>query len=141
MKTDQDLPLHTRSATAVFAANGQDVTTSRDQGVIKVPMSSWGTHGTLIAEGSLSSGLQVVKRDGVDGERPMIGDRVTIHYTGKLLSGKKFDCSRDRKESFSFHLGKGRWQAFTEALRKITGPLVDSSGMFVEPQRTCQCLI
>lgn len=51
---------------------------------------------------------QVVKRPGLDGDRPMIGDKVTIHYTGKLLNGKKFDCSRDRKEPFSFSVGKGR---------------------------------
>ncbi|KAG8007756.1 Peptidyl-prolyl cis-trans isomerase FKBP5 [Nibea albiflora] len=85
MTTDQDLPMDSQSATAMFAAKGIDVTPSKDQGVIKI-----------------------VKRQGVDGERPMIRDRVTVHYNGKLLNGKKFDCSRDRKQPFSFNAGKGQ---------------------------------
>ncbi|XP_059185299.1 peptidyl-prolyl cis-trans isomerase FKBP5 [Centropristis striata] len=85
MTTDQDVTMDGQPATAMFAAKGIDVTPNKDQGVIKV-----------------------VKRQGLDGERPMIGDRVTVHYTGKLLAGKKFDCSRDRKEPFSFNVGKGQ---------------------------------
>ncbi|XP_054641438.1 peptidyl-prolyl cis-trans isomerase FKBP5 [Dunckerocampus dactyliophorus] len=85
MTTDQDLSMDGPSAPAAFAAKGADVTPKKDQGIIKV-----------------------VKRQGEDGECPMIGDRVTIHYTGRLLTGKKFDCSRDRKESFSFNVGKGQ---------------------------------
>lgn len=40
-------------------------------------------------------------------ETPMIGDRVFVHYTGWLLDGTKFDSSLDRKDRFSFDLGKG----------------------------------
>lgn len=36
MTTDQDLPMDHQSATALFAAKGIDVTTNKDQGVIKV---------------------------------------------------------------------------------------------------------
>ncbi|XP_020857270.1 peptidyl-prolyl cis-trans isomerase FKBP4 [Phascolarctos cinereus] len=51
--------------------------------------------------------LKVIKREGTGTETPMIGDKVTVHYTGWLLDGTKFDSSLDRKDKFSFDLGKG----------------------------------
>lgn len=51
--------------------------------------------------------FQVIKKEGTGTESPMIGDKVTVHYTGWLLDGTKFDSSLDRKDKFSFDLGKG----------------------------------
>ncbi|MBC8207987.1 MAG: peptidylprolyl isomerase [Desulfobulbaceae bacterium] len=55
------------------------------------------------------SGLKyVVTQAGDDKGTPAPGTNVKAHYTGKLLSGKKFDSSLDRGEPISFPVGQGR---------------------------------
>ena len=42
------------------------------------------------------------------GEEAASGHHVTVHYTGWLTNGDKFDSSVDRGRPFEFDLGKGR---------------------------------
>jgi FKBP-type peptidyl-prolyl cis-trans isomerase FkpA len=42
-----------------------------------------------------------------DGEEAVAGRKVSVHYTGWLTDGRKFDSSVDRDEPFSFVLGRG----------------------------------
>ncbi|MGK7874029.1 MAG: FKBP-type peptidyl-prolyl cis-trans isomerase [Xenococcaceae cyanobacterium] len=55
-----------------------------------------------------SSGLKYIDIQEGDGATPRRGQTVTVHYTGTLEDGTKFDSSRDRNSPFSFKIGVGR---------------------------------
>ena len=54
------------------------------------------------------SGLKYVELKEGTGDAAKAGDQVSVHYTGWLKDGKKFDSSVDRGEPFGFKLGAGQ---------------------------------
>jgi FKBP-type peptidyl-prolyl cis-trans isomerase FkpA len=65
------------------------------------------------------------------GAEAAAGQQVTVHYTGWLTNGTKFDSSKDRGDPFIFPLGAGRvikgWDEGVQGMkiggkRKLTIP-------------------
>ncbi len=54
-----------------------------------------------------ASGLQIQDIVVGTGEEAKAGDTVSVHYTGWLTDGSKFDSSVDRGQPFEFTLGQG----------------------------------
>jgi len=54
------------------------------------------------------SGLKYVDEVVGSGDAPRQGKKVTVHYTGRLADGKKFDSSVDRGRPFEFTIGVGQ---------------------------------
>lgn len=58
---------------------------------------------------STPSGLMyVVLKEGKGEKTPANGTTITVHYTGMLFNGKKFDSSMDRGKPFQFQVGVGK---------------------------------
>jgi FKBP-type peptidyl-prolyl cis-trans isomerase FkpA len=51
------------------------------------------------------SGLIIEDLTVGDGDEAVAGRHVSVHYTGWLTDGRKFDSSKDRNDPFSFPLG------------------------------------
>ena len=54
-----------------------------------------------------ASGLVFEELTVGSGNPATAGQKVSVHYTGWLTNGTKFDSSKDRGEPFIFPLGKG----------------------------------
>jgi len=83
------------------------------------------------SEVTTSSGLQYIDLKIGAGATALAGQNVSVHYTGWLENGKKFDSSVDRGQPFSFPLGAGRvikgWDEGVQGMkvggkRKLTIP-------------------
>ena len=77
------------------------------------------------------SGLEIDDIVTGEGAAADSGQRVTVHYTGWLTDGSKFDSSKDRNDPFEFWLGKGQvirgWDEGVQGMkvggtRKLTIP-------------------
>lgn len=78
-----------------------------------------------------TSGLQYEEITVGSGATAKAGNLVSVHYTGWLTDGKKFDSSKDRNEPFDFNLGAGQvikgWDEGVQGMqvggvRKLTIP-------------------
>lgn len=78
-----------------------------------------------------ASGLLIEEITIGTGAAAAAGQRVTVHYTGWLTDGRKFDSSKDRDDPFVFPLGAGRvikgWDEGVQGMkvggtRKLTIP-------------------
>jgi FKBP-type peptidyl-prolyl cis-trans isomerase len=87
--------------------------------------------GSNATEITTSSGLMYVDQVVGTGEAAVAGKSVTVHYTGWLTNGQKFDSSVDRGQPFTFPLGAGRvikgWDEGVQGMkvggkRKLTIP-------------------
>jgi len=54
------------------------------------------------------SGLIMIEHKSGSGEKPTSGDNISVHYTGLLQTGQKFDSSHDRGQPITFNVGEGK---------------------------------
>lgn len=52
-------------------------------------------------------GLRYIEEQVGEGDQPQTGQRVTVHYTGWLTDGSRFDSSRSSGRPFTFAIGTG----------------------------------
>jgi FKBP-type peptidyl-prolyl cis-trans isomerase FkpA len=60
-----------------------------------------------MSEITTTSGLKIEELSEGEGSIAESGQTVSVHYTGWLTDGTKFDSSKDRGQPFSFNLGAG----------------------------------
>jgi peptidylprolyl isomerase len=89
--TEVNLSQTLAEASNPSSSNAADLMTEANQDAVTTP-----------------SGLQYVDLVEGTGATPQKGQTVSVHYTGTLENGRKFDSSRDRGQPFEFPIGAGR---------------------------------
>lgn len=87
-------------------------------GIFLLPLAGHAAEEAMV---KTSSGLQYADLVVGKGREAHAGETATVHYTGTLVDGTKFDSSKDRNQHFSFRLGAGRvikgWDEGVEGMK------------------------
>ncbi len=87
-------------------------------GLFLLPCTSQATKEEMV---TTPTGLKYVDLVAGSGREAKAGDTATVHYTGTLVDGTKFDSSKDRNKPFPFPLGAGRvikgWDQGVEGMK------------------------
>lgn len=84
-----------------------------------------------MSQTTTDSGLMIEDLEEGQGAVAEKGARISVHYTGWLTDGRKFDSSKDRNDPFEFPLGAGHvirgWDEGVQGMkeggrRKLTIP-------------------
>ncbi len=75
----------------------------------------------MVAQESSANELIIEDIESGNGAEAVKGGMVTVHYTGWLTDGSKFDSSKDRNDPFRFPLGAGHvirgWDEGVQGMR------------------------
>jgi FKBP-type peptidyl-prolyl cis-trans isomerase FkpA len=94
-------------------------------------MAPFSAEGAAMPAVTTASGLVIEELVVGSGAAAAAGQHVTVHYTGWLTNGTKFDSSKDRNDPFDFPLGAGHvirgWDEGVQGMqvggkRKLTIP-------------------
>ena len=87
-------------------------------GIFLMPLAGHAAEEAMV---KTSSGLQYADLVVGSGREAHAGETATVHYTGTLVDGTKFDSSKDRNKPFSFRLGAGHvikgWDEGVEGMK------------------------
>lgn len=114
-------------ATAV----GESIAAGKKEALAKVEGAMADAPPSITPDDAKKQGLVIEQVAEGKGEGAVVGKSVSVHYTGKLDNGTKFDSSLDRAVPFTFILGRGQvipgWDAGLQGMkvgekRKLTIP-------------------